>query len=120
MRSRSTLAFIGVALAVALVMAVAFSPFASSSPDGLEKVADDKKFLENGRLAGIQEDAPIPDYTFPGVGGERAPTAVAGLAGTLIVFVLGAGLAYVVRSRRRRDGPGAASPGAGAASPGPG
>ena len=33
------------------LLGVAFSPFASSSPDGLEKVAADRGFLDQGRLA---------------------------------------------------------------------
>ena len=51
---------------VAIGLATAVSPLASSSPDGLEKVAEDQGFLDEGRLAGVQEDAPVPDYAFPG------------------------------------------------------
>jgi hypothetical protein len=87
------------ALAVAVGLATAASPFASSSPDGLERVAGDNAFLEQGRLAKVQEDAPIPDYAFPGVGDPRLATGLAGFAGTLGVFAFGWGLAVVARRR---------------------
>ena len=92
-------AFTVLALALAIGLAVAVSPFASSSPDGLERVATDKGFAGEGRAHAIQESSPIPDYAFPGVGDERVATGVAGFAGTLLVFGLGSGLAALARRR---------------------
>jgi hypothetical protein len=80
-------------------LAAAASPLASSSPDGLERVAEDKAFIDAGRLAPIQEDAPVPDYAFPGVEDERLATGLAGFAGTLGVFAVGYGVAAVARRR---------------------
>lgn len=88
------------ALAVAVGLATAVSPFASASPDGLERVAGDKAFLEHGKLAPIQEDSPIPDYAFPGVDNERVATGLAGFVGTLLVFGLAYGVAVVARPAR--------------------
>jgi cobalt/nickel transport protein len=88
------------ALAVAIVLATAFAPFASSSPDGLEQVAEQKGFADRGRLAPVQERSPVPDYAFPGVHDPRLATALAGLAGALGVFALAAGVAVVVRRPR--------------------
>ena len=93
--------FTVLALAVAVGLGTAFAPFASSSPDGLEKVAEQKGFLDEGRLAGVQEKAPVPDYAFPGISDPRLATAAAGFAGTIAVFALGAGLVAVVRRRPR-------------------
>jgi hypothetical protein len=93
--------FTVLALAVAVGLGTAFSPFASSSPDGLEKVAEKQGFLDQGRLAGVQEKAPVPDYAFPGISDPRLATAAAGFAGTLGVFLLGAGVIAVVRRRPR-------------------
>jgi hypothetical protein len=87
------------ALALAIGLATAASPFASSSPDGLERVAGDKAFLDQGRLANVQEDAPVPDYAFPGIGDARLATGMAGFAGTLFVFALAGGVAMMVRRR---------------------
>ena len=89
---RATLA----ALAVALVMAALASPFASSAPDGLERVAADQGFVDRGRT----QDAPVPDYGMPGVEDPRVATGLAGFAGTLAVFALGAGLTALVRRPR--------------------
>jgi hypothetical protein len=88
------------ALAVAIGLGTAFSPFASSSPDGLQKVAEEQGFLDRGRLARVQEEAPARGYAFPGVGDGRVATALAGFAGTLGVFLLGAGVVAIVRRPR--------------------
>ncbi len=64
-RSLTMRRFTLAALAVAVVLGVALSPFASSSPDGLEKVAADRGFLDRGRLATVQEDAPVPGLRVP-------------------------------------------------------
>jgi hypothetical protein len=93
--------FIVLALGLAVGLATAASPFASPDPDGLEKVAEEKRFLDRGELAPIQEDSPIPDYAFPGVENERVATGLAGFVGTLGVFAIGYGLAFVVRRRPR-------------------
>jgi hypothetical protein len=85
------------AVVVAIALAAAAAPFASSSPDGLEKVTEEQGFLDRGRLAPGQERAPAADYAFPGVEDERVATGLAGLAGALGVFALGAGLVALVR-----------------------
>jgi PDGLE domain len=90
------------AVALAIGLATGLSPYASSSPDGLEKVAERQGFLEQGRLHAVQERSPIPDYAFPGVGDPRLATGLAGFAGTLGVFALGFGLAAAVRRQPRR------------------
>jgi PDGLE domain len=99
MRRASIVAFTMLALAVAGGLAVVASPYASGSPDGLEKVADDKGFLEAGRLASVQEESPIPDYALPGIADQRLATGLAGLVGTLGVFALALGIAYALRRR---------------------
>src|SRR4030042_6033784 len=68
---------LGIALFITL-----FSPFASSSPDGLERVAEDKGFLE------VAESPPyelISDYVFPWVGNEDLATVLSGIVGVFIV-----------------------------------
>jgi hypothetical protein len=87
------------ALAVAIGLGTALSPFASASPDGLERVAADTGFVERGQLAGVQEHAPVADYGAPGVSDPRLATGLAGFAGTLLVFALVSGAGVVVRRR---------------------
>jgi PDGLE domain len=88
-----------IALAVAIGLGTAASPFASSSPDGLERVAADQGFLEKGRVAPVQEHAPVPHYAAPGIDDARIATGVAGFAGTLLVFGLVSGAGTLVRRR---------------------
>ena len=97
--------FIALALSLAVGLATAASPFASPNPDGLEKVAEEKAFLDQGKLHNLQEDSPIPDYAFPGIENERVATGVAGFVGTLGVFAIGLGLAWLVRRRPDTAGP---------------
>lgn len=70
-----------IGLIMSLILAVVLSPFASSLPDGLEKVAEKFGFLEKESTL---LKAPISDYEFP-CGGKLA-TSIAGLIGTLLTF----------------------------------
>lgn len=103
-KSRSLGAFVVLALALAVGLATAASPFASTSPDGLTRVAEDKGFVAKGRLHAVQEDSPLPAYAMPGVEDQKLAKGLAGFAGTLLVFGAGFGVAYVLR-RSRRAGP---------------
>ena len=105
MRRVPLIAFMALALAVAVGLGAALSPFASPDPDGLERVAGEKGFLEKGELHSIQDDSPVPGYAFPGIGNERVATGVSGFVGTLGVFVVGFGIAWVLRRPRGRGAP---------------
>jgi hypothetical protein len=96
---------VGLGLALAVGLGTAVSPFASSDPDGLERVAGDAGFIGQGRPHEIQDDAPIPDYAFPGIGDERVATGVAGFVGTLGVFAIGLGVARLLRRPRGARAP---------------
>ena len=85
-----------IALIVCLAVAV-FSPLASSSPDGLERVAENEGFI------GLAQESPfqlIADYVFPGIENEAVATILAGLIGTLTLFGMVYGLAWLIKSRR--------------------
>lgn len=84
-------------LVASVVVGVLAVFFASGSPDGLERVAEDKGFLEAAQEPLFQV---IPDYVFPGIGSEALAGVVAMVLGTLLLFVVGYGLAYLVRRRR--------------------
>jgi len=81
------------ALAIAIGLATAAAPFASASPDGLERVAADSGFAAHAQSS----DGPLRDYAIPGVHDARLATGLAGFAGTLIVFAAGFGVARSVR-----------------------
>ena len=73
------------------------SPLASSSPDGLEKVAENKGFIDLGQEAPFQV---IADYVFPGIENEAVATILAGLIGTLILFGVAYGVAWLLKSKK--------------------
>ncbi len=89
-----------IALFVALFLAF-ISPLASSSPDGLERVAEEEGFIEKATepLFGL-----IADYVFPGVENEALATILAGLIGTLAVFGLICGMAWLLRRKQASKG----------------
>ncbi len=90
--------FTWLALIVALFLGVLISPLASSWLDGLERVAEDKGFLEKSE-GGSLIASPVPDYLFPGITNERIATALAGAAGTLLSFAVAFALAAALRRR---------------------
>jgi len=72
-------------LIAALVLAMGLSPFASSAPDGLERVAERLGFA--GAAAAAQA-APLPDYAVTALQGDLplVSTALAGAIGTVVAF----------------------------------
>jgi cobalt/nickel transport system permease protein len=98
-RRGRALTFTGAALILALALAVFVSPFASSSPDGLERVAEEKGFAEAALEEPVWAGSPLPEYVFPGIANDRVATALAGLVGTLVLFALVFLLGRAVRGR---------------------
>jgi hypothetical protein len=84
--------------ALIICLLVAFiSPLASSSPDGLEKVAENQGFISQVHAAPFHI---IADYVFPGIKNEAVATILAGLLGTLVLFGAVYGISWLIRSRR--------------------
>jgi hypothetical protein len=94
--------FLLAGLLVALVLAGVVSGFASSDPDGLERVAEDKGFAEAAEEHAFGE-GPLADYGVRGVDNERISTGVAGVIGVGVTFAFGLGLFALVR--RKGDAP---------------
>ena len=84
-----------IGLLIALGLAL-ISPLASSWPDGLERVAEEKGLINAARDAALRV---VPDYVFPGVGNEALATILAGLVGTLLLFALTYGLGTLLKRR---------------------
>jgi len=82
----------GALLTLAVVL---LAPFASASPDGLERVAEDVGFLGTAVAAPYEV---LPDYTIPFIGSENLSTIIAGAVGVIIVAALAL---YLVRLTRR-------------------
>jgi len=83
---------------VALLLAAVVSFYASSSPDGLEKVATDKGIAQTEKTHHLA-DSPFAGYGTKGVSNARLSTGLAGVAGVAVTLALGTGLALAVRRR---------------------
>ena len=94
--------FLVVGLLVALLLAGVVSGFASSSPDGLEKVAEEQGFADTARDSALA-GSPVADYAVSGVEDERLSTGLAGVAGVVVTFAFGLGLFALVRRRGTPD-----------------
>lgn len=112
---RSLRAVLAVGLLVVLLLAGVASHYASSAPDGLDRVATD-----TGIGAGAEShplgDGPLADYSTTGVEHERLSGGVAGVVGVAMTFLLVSAVAVAVRRRDRAD----AEPARADASAGPG
>ena len=94
--------FLPAGIAVAALLAGVVSFYASSSPDGLESVAEDKGFSDQ---ATDTRWASSRSPTTGDVGG--IPVGVAGVIGVGVTLAVGGGVFYAVR--RREDGGGTGS-----------
>lgn len=83
---------------VASLLAGFVSFYASSHPDGLEKVAEDKGFLNTAKDSAVS-GSPLADYGFAGIDNERLSVAVSGLVGVVITALVGYLLFRLLRRR---------------------
>jgi len=107
--------FLAGGLLVALLLAGVVSNFASSSPDGLDATAREGcTFDADGEITGgtcmLQQegehqlgDSPLADYGIRGIDNSFLSTALAGTAGVLITFGIGAGVFWLARRREPVD-----------------
>ncbi len=70
-------------LLIAAAVVIILAPLASSDPDGLERVAIDKGFIEQGQGAPFEL---LPDYSVPFLGDGTISLIVAGLVGVVLLF----------------------------------
>ena len=91
-------AFLAAGVLVALLLAGVVSWYASSAPDGLAKVAEDKGFSSQERHD-LQESSPFAGYRTKGVDDQRLSGGLAGVAGVGATLLLGGGLFLLIRRR---------------------
>jgi len=96
MKKQSKVIIVGFVLS--LFLAGVVSNYASSSPDGLEKVAEDIGFLENAKEH-TNSDGLLADYGVKGVENERLSTGAAGVIGVLATAGVSTGLFMVLRRK---------------------
>jgi hypothetical protein len=90
-----------IAFAFCLLLATV-SPLASSFPDGLEKVAEDKGFIDVAQSSPFEI---IAGYIFPDIENEAMATILAGWLGTILLFGIVYGLAWLIKSRKTKTIP---------------
>ena len=78
---------VAVGLALSLVLAGGASFYASSQPDGLEKVAGDIGFIETAKDHTLDNSA-LADYGVAGIENERLSVGIAGILGVIATGVL--------------------------------
>ena len=91
-------AFLVTGLVVALLLAGVASYYASSHPDGLERVAEQTGFLDSAEDSPTG-DSPMADYRADGIEDDRVSGGLAGVVGALLVLALAGGLFALVRRR---------------------
>ncbi len=83
-------------IVIAILIAASSAFLASSSPDGLERVAEDHGFLDRAQGAPYQV---LPDYTVPGLGDGAMSTIAAGAIGVVLVAGVALGAGALLRRR---------------------
>lgn len=81
-----------------LLLAGVVSFYASSHPDGLEKVAEDIGFIETAK-ENTNADSLLADYGVKGVDNERLSVGAAGVIGVIATGVISTGLFMLVRRK---------------------
>jgi cobalt/nickel transport system permease protein/cobalt/nickel transport protein len=89
-------------LVVALLLAGVASYYASSAPDGLNRVAEDHGITRTERDHAAA-DGPMAGYRARGIENDRLSGLVAGVSGALVVLALFGGLTLVLRRRKEAD-----------------
>ena len=100
MKSISTKKFyLGGAL-LSLLLAGIVSFYASSHPDGLEKVAEEIGFIETAKDPATAGSA-LADYGVAGVENERASVGIAGVIGVAATGAVATGLFIYLGKRKK-------------------
>lgn len=90
--------FLLAGLAVSVLLAFWISPLASSSPDGLERVAEDNGFSATAAEHGLS-GSPLAGYSLRGVPSDSLSTGLSGIIGVLLTFAVGYGLFVWIRPK---------------------
>jgi cobalt/nickel transport protein len=91
--------YIGGAI-ISLMLAGVVSFYASSHPDGLEKVASEIGFIDNAKAPASSGSA-LANYGVAGVENERASVGIAGVIGVAATGVIATGLFLYLGKRKK-------------------
>lgn len=90
--------FLATGFLAALLLAGVGSFYASSSPDGLEKVASDIGFIDSAKEH-ANANGPLADYGVKGIDNARLSSGAAGAIGVLATGIASTGLFLLVRRK---------------------
>ena len=90
--------FYASALLISALLAGGLSFYASSSPDGLEKVAEDVGFIESAKDHTFA-DFTLSDYGISGLENARLSVGFAGLIGVVATALVALGLFMLIRKK---------------------
>ena len=86
---------------LSLFLAGVVSFYASSNPDGLEKVAEDIGFIETAEEH-TYADGALADYGVKGIENERASVGIAGVIGVIGTAIVGGALfTFIARKPKK-------------------
>ena len=94
--------FLILGLLISALLAGGASFYASSSPDGLEKVAEDIGFIETAK-DNSNADTALADYGVKGVENERLSVGAAGVIGVIATGAVSGGLFLILRRKKSGD-----------------
>ncbi|MEY3169437.1 MAG: hypothetical protein RLZZ17_689 [Actinomycetota bacterium] len=84
---------------VAIALAGGASYYASTQPDGLEKVAEEEGFLDTAKDSAVA-DSPLSDYGILGLDNERLSVGLAGVIGVIATALVALALFTLLRKKR--------------------
>ena len=91
--------FIAVGAFVSLFLAAVLSFYASSQPDGLEKVGESIGFIETAEDSAVA-DSPLADYGLAGVENARISGGLAGVIGVAVTAAVAYGVFAAVKRKQ--------------------
>ncbi len=97
---KKTNTFILIGIVVSLFFAGIISNFASGSPDGLEKVAEDTGFIETAQDSAVAT-SPLADYGVSVVENEFLSTGLSGVIGVAVTALVAFGLFKLLKPKQK-------------------
>ena len=94
--------FLLAGLLASLLLAGVASFYASSSPDGLEKVAEDIGFIDSAKDH-ANSDTTLANYGVKGIENERLSGGLAGLIGVVATGAISGGLFLLLRRKKPKN-----------------
>ncbi|ANE48789.1 hypothetical protein SY83_07910 [Paenibacillus swuensis] len=80
-----------------IVIAGVLSPYASSKPDGLDRVAEDHQFAD--QASPVFQWSPFPDYEAGSFASNALKVGTAGVLGIILVISVLYGITYLLAKR---------------------